>query len=313
MMNGSSEISTGPLINTFSIVAADPSAKQVGVAVQSKYFAVGAVVPWVRAGVGAVATQARGLAKYGPLLLDALAEGERPQAALDAALASDSLAAHRQIGLVNADGEVANHTGAECMEWAGARTGQGFSVQGNLLADAGVVDSMADAFITSSGSLAERLLASLEAGQDAGGDRRGQQSAALLVEQLGYGEVSAVGIDRLVDLRVDDHTEPIKELHRLLDMWQVQELQAQAMLRYNEADYSAAMDIMVEANERSPNTPPILYNLACFECLSGLSLESLSHLRQAIGMESSWREIAKNDSDFDSIRDTPEFADLVSA
>jgi len=313
MMKRSSRYPISSLKNTFSIVAADPSSKQVGVAVESKYFAVGAVVPWARSGVGAVATQALGLARYGPLLLDALAEGKHPQAALDSALASDPLAANRQIGVVNADGEVANYTGAECMEWAGARTDQGFSIQGNLLTGAGVVDSMADAFVTSSGSLAERLLASLEAGQDAGGDKRGQQSAALLVEQLGYEDIGNEGIDRLVDLRVDDHTEPIKELRRLFSLWEVGNLQAQALRRYNKKDYSTAMEIMAEANKRSPDTASILYNFACFECLAGLYQESINHLRQAIILESSWREYAKNDSDFEAIRDMPEFADLTSA
>jgi len=313
MKNRISEFPLDPLKNTFSIVAVDPPTKQIGVAVESKYFAVGAVVPWVRSGVGAVATQARVSARYGHLLLDALAKGEGPQAALDAVLASDSNAAHRQIGIVSADGEVANHTGSDCLEWAGARTGQGFSIQGNLLAGAGVVDSMADTFIASSGSLAERLLVSLEVGQAAGGDKRGQQSAALVVEQLGYGDIGAEGIDRLVDLRVDDHTEPIKELRRLFGLWQVRDLQSQAMRLYNDANYSAATDIMVEVNKRSPNTPSILYNLACFECRVGLSTESLSHLRQAINLESLWREYAKNDSDFESIRDMPEFTDLMSA
>lgn len=313
MMKRSSEYPLGPLKNTFSIVAADPSTRQVGVAVESKYFAVGVVVPWARSGVGAVATQARGLARYGPLLLDALAEGKHPQVALDSALAADPLAAHRQIGVVNADGETANYTGSECMEWAGARTGQGFSVQGNLLAGAGVVDSMAEAFVNSGGSLAERLLASLEAGQEAGGDKRGQQSAALLVEQLGYEDIGSEGFDRLVDLRVDDHTEPIKELRRLFGLWQLEDLQAQALRRYNEKDYSTAVDIMVEVNQRSPRTPTLLYNLACFECLAGLSQTSLEHLKQAISLESSWKEFAKNDSDFDAMRDLPEFTDLISA
>lgn len=312
MKNRNTDFPLGPLINTFSIVAVDPSAKQVGVAVESKYLAVGAVVPWVRAGVGAVATQSYVLARYGHLLLDALAEGEHPQAALDTALASDPNAAQRQIGIISADGEIANHTGAKCLEWAGARIGEGFSIQGNLLASARVVDSMADAFTTSRGSLAERLLASLEAGQAAGGDKRGQQSAALMVEQMGYEDIGAEGINRLVDLRVDDNTKSVKELRRLFGLWQVGDLQAQAMRRYNEKNYSAAADLMTIANERSPDTPLILYNLACFECLSGLSTESISHLRQAINLESSWRESAKNDADFESIRDIPEFADLIS-
>jgi uncharacterized Ntn-hydrolase superfamily protein len=313
MKNRSSKFPLAPLKSTFSIVAVDPSTKQLGVAVESKAFAVGALVPWVRACVGAVATQARTLARYGPLLLDTLAKGEHPQAALDAALVSDSNAAHRQIGIISAGGDVANHTGAECLEWAGARTGEGFSIQGNLLAGAKVVDSMADAFSHSSGTLAERLLVSLEAGQDAGGDKRGQQAAALVVEQLGYKDIGVEGIDRLVDLRIDDHTEPIKELRRLFGLWQVRDLHEQAMRLYNAANYSAATDIMAEVNNRSPNTPSILYNLACFECRAGHSAESLNHLRQAIKLESSWREFAKNDSDFEAIRDMPEFTDLISA
>jgi uncharacterized Ntn-hydrolase superfamily protein len=312
-MKRRSDYLIGPLKSTFSIVATDPSAGQVGVAVQSKYFAVGAVVPWARAGVGAVATQARGLARYGPALLDALGEGERPQVALDAALVADPLAAHRQIGVVHADGEAANYTGAECLEWAGARIGPGFTVQGNILAGEEVVDSMAQTFVASSSTLAERLMASLEAGQTAGGDKRGQQSAALLVEQVGYEDLGMEGVDRLVDLRVDDHPEPIKELRRLLGLWQIEDFNKQAMLRYDEADYSAATAIMVQANGRFPGTPGILYNLACCECLSGLSDESLIHLRQAVSLEASWKEIARSDPDFEAIRDTPEFGEITSA
>jgi len=302
----------GPLKATFSIVATDPSSGQVGVAVQSKYFSVGAVVPWARAGIGAVATQARALARYGPALLEALGEGKRPQAALDEALAADPLAAHRQIGVVHADGEAANHTGTECLEWAGARTGPGFSIQGNILASEEVVDSMAQAFVASSGSLAERLMASLEAGQTAGGDKRGQQSAALLVEQLGYKDLGTEGIDCLVDLRVDDHIEPIKELRRLFGIWQIVEANEQAFLRFEDGDYSSASAILAEANSRFPGTPRILYNLACFECLSGLSNESLNHLREVVSLEASWSEKAKNDPDFEAIRDTPEFREITS-
>lgn len=313
MKKRNSEFTIGPLKATFSIVASDPSTKQVGVAVESKAFAVGAVVPWVRSGVGAVATQARTLARYGPLLLDALAKGERPQAALDATMASDPNAAHRQIGIVSADGDVANHTGTECLEWAGARTGRGFSIQGNLLAGAEVVDSMAEAFIASTGTLAERLLVSLEAGQEAGGDKRGQQAAALIVEQWGYKDIGAEGIDRLVDLRIDDHPEPIKELRRLFGLWRVKYLYEHAARLYNEANYSAAMDVMVEVNMMSPNNPYFIYNLACLECLAGLSTESIAHLRQAIRLDSSWREHAQNDPDFEAIRDTPEFVGLISA
>jgi uncharacterized Ntn-hydrolase superfamily protein len=185
-------------------------------------------------------------------------------------------------------------------------------VQGNILAGEEVVESMARAFLDSAGSLAERLLVSLEAGQAAGGDKRGQQSAALLVEQLGYRDLGTEGIDRLVDLRVDDHAEPIKELHRLLGLWQIEEVNEQALIQYNKGDYPAAVRVLTLANDRFPGGPRILYNLACFESLTGESAKSLAHLREAIGLEVSWREIARNDHDFDSIRAMSEFIALMA-
>lgn len=299
-------------IATFSIVAADPSTGQVGVAVQSKYFAVGAEVPWVRAGVGAVASQALVAPRYGPVLLDALEKGTRPLAALETALSDDSQAERRQIGIVNADGEATNHTGAKCLGWAGGRTGPGFSVQGNILAGEQVVDNMASAFIDSHGSLAERLLVALEAGQAAGGDSRGQQSSALLVEQLGYGDIGEAGIDRLIDLRVDDHQSPIAELRRLFGLWQERDIIKQGTIRYSHGEYVAAADIMAKANKQFPKNANILYNLACFESLSGFASESMLHLSQAITLDASFRELAKSDSDFDPVRAMPEFKTLIS-
>lgn len=296
-----------PLKATFSIVAADPSTGQVGVGVQSKYFAVGAVVPWARAGVGAVATQARGLARYGPAILDAMAHGLRPAEALTAELASDPLAPERQIGVVAADGATASHTGANCMPWAGAVSGPCFSVQGNILTAEHVVQEMAQAFTESTGPLAERLLSSLEAGQTAGGDRRGQQSAALLVEQQSYRDIGIEGIDCLVDLRVDDHPEPIRELRRLLRLWQIEEANEQGLLRYNKRDYAAAVDIMAAANTKFPGTARILYNLACFESLLGHPDESLRHLKEAIAQDATFREAAQRETDFDPVRSTPAF------
>ena len=312
-MTGSAGSPVPALISTFSIVAADPSTGQVGVAVQSKYFAVGAVVPWARAGVGAVATQALGLARYGPALLDALEGGERPPAALKAALANDPLAAQRQIGVVHADGEAANHTGTKCYAWAGGRMGPGFSVQGNILTGEQVVDNMARAFTGAPGSLAERLLASLEAGQAAGGDSRGQQSAALLVEQLGYRDLGLEGIDRLVDLRVDDHPQPIAEMRRLFGLWQRQEAMERGMVRYYKADYGGAADAMGEANTRFPGSATVLYNLACFESLSGRAAASVAHLSQAIALDTSFRDLARTDSDFDPLREISEFKALFAA
>jgi uncharacterized Ntn-hydrolase superfamily protein len=205
---------------TFSIVAADPRTGEVGCAVQSKYFAIGAVTPSVRAAVGAVATQAMGVvARNGERALSALAAKADPSAALDQALAADDDPDRRQLGAVTADGRAAAYTGAGCIEWAGHLVEPGFAVQGNMLANADVLPAMRRAFLESDTPLSERMLAALEAGQAAGGDRRGQQSAAVVVEQLGAAERSREGIDRICDLRVDDHPEPIIELRRLLTLW----------------------------------------------------------------------------------------------
>jgi len=205
---------------TFSIVAADPATGEVGCAVQSRYFAIGAVTPWVRAGVGAVATQAMGVvARNGGRVLDGLAANAEPAVAIDQALADDRGRELRQIGAVAADGRAAAFTGRECVEWAGHLVEHGFAVQGNMLANADVLPAMRRVFVEIAGPLPERMMAALEAGQAAGGDRRGQQAAALVVEQLGAAERSREGIDRICDLRVDDHPEPIVELRRLLTLW----------------------------------------------------------------------------------------------
>jgi uncharacterized Ntn-hydrolase superfamily protein len=208
------------LAGTFSIVAADPTTGQVGCAVQSKYFAIGAVTPWVRAGVGAVATQAMGVvARNGERALAALALDGEPAAALEEALADDPERELRQLGAVSADGRAAAFTGRDCVDWAGHLVEHGFAVQGNMLAHADVLPAMRRAFLESAAPLPERLTAALEAGQAAGGDRRGQQAAALVVEQLGAAARFPEGIDRICDLRVDDHPEPILELRRLLGLW----------------------------------------------------------------------------------------------
>jgi uncharacterized Ntn-hydrolase superfamily protein len=205
---------------TFSIVAADSATGELGCAVQSKYFAIGAVTPWVRAGVGAVATQAMGVvARNGERALAALAAGADPADALDRVLAADAEPELRQLGAVTADGLAAAYTGRSCVEWAGHLVEPGFAVQGNMLAKAEVLPAMRLAFLDTAAGLAERMLAALEAGQAAGGDRRGQQAAALIVEQAGAAERSREGIERTCDLRVDDHPEPIIELRRLLTLW----------------------------------------------------------------------------------------------
>jgi uncharacterized Ntn-hydrolase superfamily protein len=202
--------------STFSIVARDPVTGDLGVAVQSKFLAVGAVVPWARAGVGAVATQAWANTDYGPAGLALMAEGLTAQEALDRLTSADADAAQRQAGMVDAQGRAATFTGAGCFDWAGGRTGAGYACQGNILVGAATVDAMAEAYESARGGLWDRLVAALAAGQAAGGDSRGQQSAALLVVRAGGGYGGRN--DRFIDLRVDDHPAPIAELARLLDL-----------------------------------------------------------------------------------------------
>lgn len=201
-------------IATFSIVARDPANGDLGVAVQSKFLAVGSLVPWVTAGVGAIATQALANLRYGPDGLALLEAGESSDAALRTLVGQDDLREQRQLGIVDHEGHAVAFTGSECMPWAGHQVGEGFACQGNILAGPNVVNAMADRFRQSSGELAERMVAALEAGQAAGGDIRGRQSAAVYVARARGSYDGA--LDRYIDLRVDDHPEPITELSRLL-------------------------------------------------------------------------------------------------
>jgi uncharacterized Ntn-hydrolase superfamily protein len=202
------------IVATYSIAACDLDAGQWGVATQSKFLAVGSVVPWAAPHVGAIATQALANPRYGPDGLALLREGLDAQAVVDRLTAADDDRDHRQLGVVDAHGGSATYTGSACMPWAGGLTGPGFAAQGNILVGEETVAALATTFTATHGRpLAERLLECLAAAQAAGGDRRGQQSAALLVVERdgGYGALS----DVLVDLRVDDHEQPVAELVRL--------------------------------------------------------------------------------------------------
>lgn len=204
---------------TFSIVGYDPNEKEWGIAVQSKFLGVGAVVPFAKAGVGAVATQSYANTAYGPEALALFAEGKKADEVIEFITSRDSDKALRQVGVIDAEGNAATFTGDSCYDWAGGIAGKHFCAQGNILVDERTVQAMADTFVHQEGSLAERLLAALAAGQEAGGDSRGQQSAALLVvkEAGGYGGFN----DRYIDLRVDDHPEPISELIRIFGLQQL--------------------------------------------------------------------------------------------
>lgn len=201
---------------TFSIVARSDDGESWGVAVASKFLAVGSAVPAAVAGVGAIATQADANVSYKGLALAHLDDGATAPIALQRLLEEDELRDHRQVGIVDVDGTAASHTGEACLDWAGSRIGEGYAIQGNILASEDVVEAMERAWSASSPDepLARRLMAALVAGDEAGGDQRGRQSAALLVvrDEAGYG-----GLDDIaVDLRVDDHADPCTELGRLL-------------------------------------------------------------------------------------------------
>ena len=236
-------------VATYSIVARDAATGELGVAVQSHWFSVGAIVPWAEAGVGAVATQSFVEPSYGPLGLELMKMGRSAPDALYALVSTDADEAVRQVAMVDASGEVDAHTGANAIHAAGHHVGDGYSTQANMMENATVWDAMARAYEASDGDLAERLLAALEAAEREGGDIRGRQSAALIVVS---GEPSGVPwIDRTFDLRVEDHPDPVGELRRLVTL-------QRAYLKLNEGDawvtegnlemameaYSVAMDLV---------------------------------------------------------------------
>jgi uncharacterized Ntn-hydrolase superfamily protein len=202
-----------PVVATYSIAACDLEAGQWGVATQSKFLAVGSVVPWAEPRVGAIATQAYANPRYGSEGLVLLREGLTAEQVVDRLTSADEGRDHRQLGVVDSEGRSASFTGEECLDWAGGRSGPCYAAQGNILVSAATVDAIAETFEGSSGALADRLLDCLDAAQAAGGDRRGQQSAAILVVEKdgGYAKLS----DVVVELRVEDHERPLEELRRL--------------------------------------------------------------------------------------------------
>lgn len=207
------------LVATFSIVGADPKTGEIGVAVQSKFLAVGAVVPWAKANVGAVATQSWANTKYGPEGLELLEQGLSPEEVISKLVSDDPGRNLRQVAVINAQGNASAFTGEECFDWAGHKVGKNHSAQGNILVSKDTVTAMSNSFEQSTEPLAERLIKALAAAQHAGGDSRGKQSAAVYVlqEGAGYGGYN----DVKVDLRVDDHPEPIDELLRLYELHKV--------------------------------------------------------------------------------------------
>ena len=295
-----------PRPSTFSIVAADPQAGEVGVAVASRFFAVGTVVPHARAGVGAVATQANANTTFGPRGLDLLARGLTPEETVRVLLRADTGANDRQVGVVRASGESATHTGPGCNPWAGGRNGPGYAIQGNILAGEKVVAAMERAFLASKGRpLAERLLAALKAGDDAGGDSRGRQSAAVLVcrERAGYNGFT----DRAVDIRVDDHADPFAEIARLLALALVNDDWNRGWTAFTEKRFPEALAAQERAARRAEQQPgmlpEVLYDLAVIRLASGDKAGARAALARAVQLNPKLTVQAGGDKDLAALRD----------
>jgi uncharacterized Ntn-hydrolase superfamily protein len=270
---------------TYSIVARDEATGELGVAVQSHWFSVGSVVTWARAGVGAVATQSIAEPAYGPRLLDRLEAGESPGAALEAETQADAGARVRQVAAVDSSGAVAAHTGEGCIPDAGDIQGNGFSVQANMMAAPEVWPGMAREFEASEGPLAERLLTALRAGEEAGGDVRGRQSAALLVVP-GGGEPWR----RTVELRVEDSPEPLEELARLLALDTAYKLMSEAEDAGTAGEYERAGELFARAYALAPDNAEFMFwgglGLAQQELDAGAAL-----VRQAIDRHAGWGKL----------------------
>jgi len=276
---------------TYSIVARDPDTLELGVAVQSHWFSVGAVVPWLRPGVGAVATQSIPVPGGGPRLLEQL-EGMGARDALRLLLASDDESEVRQVGVVDARGEAAAHTGAGCIPFAGDARGDGWTCQANMMATDAVWGAMAEAYTGASGAFAERLVAALDAGEAAGGDVRGRQSAALVVAPP-EGEAHL----RAVDLRVEDHADPLGELRRLLGLHRAYELAGAADELVAQGRHAEAAGAYRDASELAPGNDELLFWAGLAAVQQGDRDAGLDMVRRAIDANSGWRDILPRLSD----------------
>jgi uncharacterized Ntn-hydrolase superfamily protein len=271
---------------TYSMVARCPDTGALGVAVQSHWFGVGALVSWARAGVGAVATQSVVEPAYGMRLLTALEAGDAPDAALSRLLAEDGATRYRQIAVVDGDGRTAVHTGEGCIEHAGDEQGDGFSAQANMMASPDVWPAMAQAFERATGSLQRRLMAALHAAEDRGGDVRGRQSAAMLV-------VPAAGEpwEKVVDLRVEDDPEPLHELDRLLDLADAYHLAGGADELAGAGDHDAAAEQYTAASALAPDNHELLFWAGLAAAQTGDMPTALERVRRAIELHPGWRDL----------------------
>jgi uncharacterized Ntn-hydrolase superfamily protein len=296
-------------IATFSIVARDSLTGELGVAVASRFFAVGSVVPWARADAGAVATQSFANTSFGWRGLELLEQGVDPEEAVKILLRTDNDPERRQFGIVAADGKSATYTGKNCLSWAGGRSGRNYAVQGNILAGEAVVAGMETAFLEIKGTLADRLYAALVAGDKNGGDARGKQSAALLVvkKNAGYGGFN----DRAIDIRVDDHPEPFMELGRLLNYAQMNYSWNEAWTSFTLKKYQEALPIMERAANLAPENAEVLYDLTVIRLAAGRQDLALNALGKALRLNPKLKKQAAIDEDLRSLQGNKSFMELI--
>jgi uncharacterized Ntn-hydrolase superfamily protein len=271
---------------TYSLVARDSETGELGVAVQSHWFSVGSIVSWAERGVGAVATQSIAEPAYGPRLLARLRGGQSPRGALDALLAADEQARVRQVAVVGSSGSVAVHTGERCIPFAGHVQADGFSAQANMMAGPEVWPAMAEAFAAATGPLPRRMLAALDAGENVGGDVRGRQSAALLVVPAG-GE----GWERTVELRVEDHRDPLGELRRLLDLSDAYAVATEGDDLVGDGRHAEAAERYKRAAELAPANDELLFWAGLALAQGGDVDGGAERVRSAIEMHGGWRDL----------------------
>ena len=296
-------------VATFSIVARDSANGELGVAVASRFFAVGSVVPWAQAGIGAVATQAYANTTFGPRGLEFLEQGRNPAQVKDLLLNDDTEPGRRQFGIVDATGKSVTYTGDGCSAWAGGISGANYAVQGNILAGKEVVIAMEKAFLTTAGTLADRLYAALVAGEAQGGDSRGKQSAAILVvkEGAGYGGFT----DRAIDIRVDDHPEPFNEIGRLLVIAQMNYAWNEAWTLFTQKQYADALAPMERTALLAPDYPEVWYDVAVIRLANNNTDGALEALARALELNPKLAAQAKQDSDLEALRQNDRFNTLI--
>lgn len=296
-------------VHTYSIVARDAETGELGVAVQSHWFSVGAGVVWAEPGVGAVATQSFIDPAYGPLGLELMRNGKTAAQALTSLLASDEYANVRQVGMVDADGVVANHTGQQSIAAYCDHAGTDFTTQANLMWKPTVCDAMAAAFESSDGDLGERLMAALEAAESEGGDVRGKQSAALLVVSGDRSQPAWGG--RIFDLRVDDHPEPLVELRRLLTMNRAFNLMNEGDERMTVGDTAGAVQAYAAAEALVPDNHEMVFWHAATLAAAGEIEEAMPLFQQAFAAWPKWREVVTRLPASGLLPDDPELLERI--